>query len=64
MTRTEREEKLIKLLASIASGEITYTEPLNIIYMFYDTNEDGYPKITEDPDYDNQIKGCIRIVEI
>jgi KRAB domain-containing zinc finger protein len=62
MTRTEREEKLIKLLASIASGEITYTEPLNIIYMFYDTNEDNYPKITEDPDYDNKIKGCIIIV--
>ncbi len=62
MTRIQREQKLIELLKQIETEEITFTEPLNIIYVCYDINEDGYPKITDDSDYVEEMKACIRII--
>lgn len=61
MNRTERETILMNYLAKLASGKITYTEPLNIKYICYNTNQNKMPVICDDPDFSEEMKACIRI---
>ena len=56
--KKSREEQLLLLLKKIQAEEIAFDLPLNIIYMYYDM-EDGVPAVCGDPDYSEQLKGCI-----
>jgi hypothetical protein len=60
MLRREREQLLLSFLAKVASGEIVLTNPLNIVYICYSTFE-GEPEIFYDPDFSEQMKGCVRM---
>ncbi len=48
-------------MAEVASGKRVFTEPLNIVYLYYSTDEDGVPTVCEDPNYSDQMRGCVRI---
>jgi len=59
MGRDEREKVMMRFLAEVARGERAFTEPLNIVYICY-SRDAGTPTICDDPDYSEQMKGCIR----
>jgi hypothetical protein len=61
MRRRDREQLLLSFLGKVASGEIVFTEPLNIVYICYSTF-DGEPVVCYDPDFSEQMKGCVRKV--
>eukprot|EP00953_Heterococcus_sp_UTEX-ZZ885_P008871 5265-Heterococcus_DN1.PRE.23 len=56
--REDREKKLLQVLADLQSGVISFTLPLNIVYLFYSTL-DGQPEVCCDPNYSNQLAGCV-----
>lgn len=56
--RKERERKLLDVLAKIQSGAITFTLPINIIYLFYSTLDD-LPEVCYDPDYSEQLVSVV-----
>jgi hypothetical protein len=62
MRRRDREQLLLSFLGKVASGEIVFTEPLNIVYICYSTF-DGEPVVCYDPDFTEQMKGCVRKVD-
>jgi hypothetical protein len=62
VTRKDRESRLLEVLADIQSGKISFTLPLNIVYLFYSTQND-IPEVCYDPDYSEQLIGCIYTLE-
>jgi hypothetical protein len=60
-TLIERDAALLKLLEDMQDGSVIFTEPLNIVYMFYDTSN-NVPEICDDPDYFDEMKGCVRFL--
>ena len=59
LPRRDREQLLLSFLTRVASGEHLFSEPLNVVYLCYDTR-DGRPVVCDDPDYSEQMKGCVR----
>jgi hypothetical protein len=60
--RKDREKKLLEVLAGIQTGEISFTLPINIVYLFYKT-KDEIPEVCYDEDFDEQLIGCIYSLE-
>jgi hypothetical protein len=60
LPRRDREQLLLSFLTRVASGEHLFSEPLNVVYLCYDTR-DGRPVVCDDPDYSEQMKGCVRM---
>jgi hypothetical protein len=61
MHRRNREQLLLSFLEEVASGGRVFTEPLNIVYICYSTFE-GEPLVCHDPDFSEQMRGCVRKV--
>jgi len=59
MRRRDREQMLLSFLGKVASGELVFTEPLNIVYICYSTF-DGEPVVCYDADFSEQMRGCVR----
>eukprot|EP00953_Heterococcus_sp_UTEX-ZZ885_P008867 5265-Heterococcus_DN1.PRE.19 len=59
--RADREKKLLQVLSDIQSGVLVFTLPINVVYLFYSTL-DGWPEVCYDPDYSEQLAGCVKIV--
>ena len=56
----DRQDALIGLLGDIRDEEIILGAcDLRIGYMFYDTDENGYPVIFQDPEYADAAKQCL-----
>jgi hypothetical protein len=58
LIRKVREAGLLRTLAAIESGEMAFSSPLNIVYLYYSTNN-GVPTVCEDSDFHPQMKGCV-----
>ena len=56
--RCEREKILMNLLEDIQKEQITFTNSLNIIYLFY-SMRNGVPKVCSKPEYDKQMYNCV-----
>jgi hypothetical protein len=63
MRRRDREQLLLSFLAKVASGERVFTEPRNIVYICYSTFE-GEPEVCYDPDFSEQMRGCVRNINM
>ncbi len=50
---------LLEFLESVVKGKRTYTEPLNVVYICYDST-DGQADVLSEPEYTAQMAGCVR----
>ncbi|KAG5183981.1 hypothetical protein JKP88DRAFT_262905 [Tribonema minus] len=58
--RREKESELMTFLSDVAEGNVVFTETLNIAYLGYDM-EGCVPCVCNDPDFPEQMKGCVHL---